>query len=283
MDQDYYAILDLSPQATQDDIKKAYRRLAKTHHPDVSPDDGMFSKVTAAYTVLKDPAKRAQYDQRHVAGLENIEPFVHTFFDEYVNALPVLKVNMSISLKDSLVGGIFNIKVRVPAAQKAHPDCPWCNGSGQRVNHSSGFPTVERCDCDSGQAQDIEVELGMEVPRRAKNGDVITMDSPQGVPYRQVKVTLNVIPDDKYTMSGARPQYTLNLTTFDLVVGAKKRIPFFEKWVTLDIPPGTSAYDKFEVTHDAYPDITIKVKVNASTPLLDEQQIEEFREAIQNF
>ena len=62
---DLYALLEVSPEATQEEIKKAYYAAAKKYHPDIyhAPDSQQrFQKINAAYEILKDPLQRAKYD-----------------------------------------------------------------------------------------------------------------------------------------------------------------------------------------------------------------------------
>ncbi|MBM2820571.1 MAG: cbpA [Candidatus Berkelbacteria bacterium] len=71
MAKDYYNILGVSKTASQDEIKRAYRKLAHQYHPDKNQTDGeKFKEINQAYQVLSDPQKRAQYDQFGTVGTD---------------------------------------------------------------------------------------------------------------------------------------------------------------------------------------------------------------------
>ena len=74
----YYKVLGVEKNASDDDIKRAFRKLAMEYHPDRNPDDPgaseRFRQVSEAYAVLMDPVKRRQYDFAHAAGFDRQRP-----------------------------------------------------------------------------------------------------------------------------------------------------------------------------------------------------------------
>src|ERR1700694_5157129 len=74
MPRDLYEILGVARTATPDEIKKAYRKLARQYHPDVNKDagaDDLFKELNAAYEILSDEDTRARYDRFGMAGVSN--------------------------------------------------------------------------------------------------------------------------------------------------------------------------------------------------------------------
>lgn len=145
--EDLYGILGVDHNASVDEIRRAYRRLARELHPDINPDSAdRFKAVTHAYNILSDPEQRQRYD-RHVSGGFssdfNLSDLFQSFFDtsaEFQRGSDLL-VNIDIDLKTAIYGGSQVVKIdslvvcdvcngtRSEPGYKAEV-CFDCNGSG---------------------------------------------------------------------------------------------------------------------------------------------------------
>ncbi len=184
MAKDLYEILGAERSASPDDLKKAFRNLAKEHHPDRNPGDDeaehKFKEINLAYEILKDPEKRAAYDRYGHAAFDNSggpggaggfdfgsgSGFADIFdemFGEFMGGRrgrganrrgSDLRYNLEISLEDAFGGR--SAEIRVPTSVS----CESCDGSGAeggaqpvscptcngagKMRSQQGFFTVER-------------------------------------------------------------------------------------------------------------------------------------------
>jgi len=168
---DYYEILDVDKNASEQEIKKAYRKLARKYHPDVNPGnkeaEEKFKEINEAFGVLRDPEKRNQYDQfgHSVFNPEDLRGFRGFNFDDLFKGFGFgdifdvfsglnserrereeegrdIRFDYTITLEDSFNG--LNTRIQVPRFEKcevcegtgAKPgtkpkQCPNCNGTGE--------------------------------------------------------------------------------------------------------------------------------------------------------
>lgn len=125
---EYYKILNVDKNATQEQIKKAYRKQALKYHPDKSKDNGeTFKKINEAYSVLSDPAKRKNYDTG-ASPNSNVNPF--DIFNHFFNNRNPYQQQMTKNI-------VFNIKVTIEqvclgkklnVGFKRNDKCKFCDG-----------------------------------------------------------------------------------------------------------------------------------------------------------
>jgi molecular chaperone DnaJ len=148
---DYYEVLGVARNATESDLKKAYRRLAMKHHPDRNPGDkhaeGHFTEAKEAYEVLTDPRKRAAYDQFGHAAVDSSaagggfagaggfgDIFDTVFGDIFGGARrgaqaqhgADLAYDLDLSLEEAVAGTTAKIEIQTVVV------CRTCHGSGAR-------------------------------------------------------------------------------------------------------------------------------------------------------
>lgn len=159
---DYYAILGVSKNATEDEIKKAYRNLARKYHPDINPNnkqaEELFKEINEAYEVLSDPIKRRNYDQLgeafftpkneggfgyHYSGRDffsdffgdTFEGFFSNFFGTKRKKRDIpgedIDIDLTVSFEEAIRGCNKTISLRYEII------CDKCNGSGLDRNNAS--------------------------------------------------------------------------------------------------------------------------------------------------
>ena len=178
---DYYEILGVSRGATDEEIKKAYRRMAFQYHPDRNKDRGAeekFKEINEAYEVLSDPQKRSNYDRFGHAGPQGFDGFDMGGFGDIFNAFfegvsrgrrstaepgTDLRYNVEISFEEAAFGCEKEIEIeRIElcsacrgAGSKPGSEpvkCPNCGGTGEirrsqysLFGHITNITTCERC------------------------------------------------------------------------------------------------------------------------------------------
>lgn len=182
---DYYKILELDRNASSDDIKKAYRRLANKHHPDKGGNEEEFKKISEAYETLSDSNKKAQYDrpQQSFSGFGDMFGGGFGGFDlndlfanfggysggqQNRQQAPPLTITINIDLVDSLRGNSKKIRYNrdikcVPCNGVGGTDvihCATCNGQGRvnRVQQTNfgNLSHVVPCNVCSGEGKIVK-------------------------------------------------------------------------------------------------------------------------------
>jgi len=256
----YYEILEIEEKATQDEIKKQYRKLSKEYHPDVNPaGTEKFKEIAEAYEHLGDQQKRQQYDNRRT------NPYGGTSFEDIFSQMfgnqnhfqqrkptaapKVLKVK--ISPIESFLGSekvITYIKNNhchtCNGSGGEQKQCGGCNGAGYKVKQfgtgfmvqhvrtscdscgGKGYTLVHRCyNCDGRGVKSTTQEINIKLPVGIDNGQYMKLENYgdfSNGSYGDLVVQVEVEPKDGFEKIDNDLIYNLYLGLDDLKIETYK-------------------------------------------------------------
>lgn len=270
--QDYYAVMGVEKDATQDEIKRSYRKLARKFHPDVSKEadaEARFKELGEAYEVLKDPEKRAAYDQlgsQWQAGQDFHPPpgwDAGFEFSERADAGPDMG-NFS-DFFESLYGR---------GKQRHGAGYGQDQGFAMRGEDHHARIIIELEDSYHGATRSISLQLpqvteeghvttrlrtlNVKIPRGIRQGQQIRLAGQGGAgfgngPGGDLYLEVEFNPKSKYRVEGADVYLDLPLAPWEAALGDTVKVPTPAGSVELKIPPNSSAGNKLRLKDRGIP------------------------------
>lgn len=266
---DYYKIMGLSRSASQDEIKQAYRKLARKYHPDVSKEadaEKRFKEIGEAYEVLKDSEKRAAYDQLG-ANWKSGQDF---------RPPPGWEFNMGGGPRgggdahfsdffDSLFGGGFGGGGFGGAGRR--PGGPGRGGFSPRPGEDQNAKIrISIEDAYHGASRTLHVQSGhggtqtlnVKIPKGIKAGQQIRLSgkgSPgiAGGPPGDLYLEVEFEPHAHYRLEGKDVYLSLPVTPWEAALGAKLTVPTLGGQVSVTLPPGSQSGKKMRLKEKGLP------------------------------
>ena len=258
---DYYASLGLERAASDEDIKKAYRRLARKYHPDVSKETGAeekFKEVAEAYQTLKDPEKRAAYDQlgSHAAGQDFQPP---PDWRQQYSESPFAGEDLDLSdlfahlhagagargARRSMPGQDYEIAVAITIEQAFH---------GTQIDLDLNMPEYDA----DGRLHRTPHVFKARIPKGATDGQRLRLPGKGGKGLRggrdgDLYLNISLRPHALYRANGHDLYLDLPLAPWEAVLGASIEVPTPGGAVRLKVPPGTQAGQQLRLPRRGLP------------------------------
>lgn len=270
---DPYTVLGVAKSASEAEVKKAYRRLAKVHHPDRNANDPKakerFSELNSAYEIVGDPNKRAQFDRGEIGadgkpkfqGFDGFgggarrggfeagagEPFGRggfnpsdVFGDLFADAMRRGGGMGGAGMGGAGMGGRAHPKGQDVEAEIAVTLADIANGATKRLRLPTGR----------------EVEVGM--PKSVVDGKVIRLKglghpSPFAGEPGDVLLTIRIAVDPRFSVDGRDLRTRIIVPLADAVLGGSVRVPTLQGEVDMKLPPMTSSGRSFRLRGKGLP------------------------------
>jgi curved DNA-binding protein len=308
MARDFYEVLGVGKNADQSEIQRAYRKLARTHHPDVNKDpsaEARFKEISEAYDVLSDPEQRKRYDAfgedfRRVP--PDISPEEWRRARAYAGAAPgspgpgggpfpggggvrYTDAGEDIDLED-LLGGIFGGRGRTNWGPLPGSDQEF----EAEITLEEAFHGAQRSLTITGP--DGQRTLDVNIPAGVVDGQRIRLRGQGGRGANggqpgDLYLIIRIAPHSRYRVSGRDISAPLPLSPWEAALGAAVRIDTPGGSATLNVPPGTSTGRRLRLKGRGLPnrrgeagDFYAEVQVRVPPSLTPEERrlFEELRE-----
>lgn len=261
MAEDYYSTLGVARTASADEIRKAYRQLARKYHPDLNPNDASakerFQQVQSAFDVLNDPKKREMYD-RYGSAYESVGAGArgpHPWAGGGGGGPTV-----DVDLEDLFGGGgggfadLFRQFGQRGKRQQSRRDVPT---RGANIEHELTVPfttAVLGGEAQIGiQRSDGHVDtLQVKIPAGIEDGKKIRLrgqgePSLDGGPQGDLLIKVIAAPHPHFRRHGKQLEVRVPVTLAEALRGAKVDVPTPHGTITLTVPPGTSSGKKLRI------------------------------------
>ena len=260
MSENYYQILGIQKSASQDEIKKAYKKLAVKEHPDKGGDAKKFQSISNAYNVLSDPKKRENYDRfgnenanrpqnphdifAHFFGKTQNNPFGRPHHQQPVNVkCNDILHNYNISLRECYTGVKKQIKIKTKAYKfDKLKQCETCQGVGsiKNVKNMGVFTQIFESQCNdckgtgvidknNNASYEIEKIVDLEIPCGVQNNHHIVLEGlgeqPKTKNYKAGNLIfkINIQPNDVFERIGNDLYSSINIDFISSITGANIR------------------------------------------------------------
>ncbi len=313
-DRDFYEVLGVARDATADQIKKAYRSLARKHHPDANPGDktaeGKFKEVQNAYDILSDPEKKGRFDQFGNAAFDGGGPFgprggasewaaraggVPGYEDVDLSSFFGPRAGgggRGATAEDAAGGGIFDEILGRMRGDKAgrrrggaarHPEAAEASLSVPFLTSVRGGETTIELEREPGRRETkvVRIPPGLEPGAKIRlrgQGDASG--------HADLIITVHVDPHPFFSRDGRNLSVEVPITAAEAILGARVEVPTLDGSKALTIPPGTSTGQRLRLRGQGVPaakdhpvgDLYIVPKVVVPRPIDDESRalIEQF-------
>lgn len=280
---DYYKVLGVDKNATQEDIKKAYRKLARKHHPDLNPNDKeahkKFQQVNEANEVLGDPEKRKKYDQygkdwQHAEQFEKArqsqqqgferETFSGDFgdseFSDFFTSMFGGRGGGSRQRQTKFRGEDYHaeLQLNLTDVYKTHQQVLTVNGKNIRITIPAG------------------VENGQKIKIKEHGGPGIN-----GGPNGDLYISFHILNNTKFRRDGNDLHTTVDLELYTAVLGGEIIIDTLDGKVKLKVKPETQNGSKIKLKGKGFAvykkegefgDLFITFQIKIPTNLTDKQR-----------